>query len=289
MLKKEIIAIKSKDGISLALSKIYSTEANPTKHLFLTHGTFSDKSICLGLGKFFIEKGFTAWILEWRNHGDSAPAKNFNFETVALYDIAAVFKYLFEEERISNIQCITHSGGGICLSMFLMRNPIYQEKVNSIIFFSCQAFGAGFSSKNHLKILLSKYISVLIGFVPGKKLGLGPHNEDYYTMKQWFNWNLNANFIGDDGYDYKANMNSIAIPILSICAAGDKFIAPVYGCEAFLEAFENPKNKLLYCSTASGYLENYDHARIMLSRNSAKEIWLLAYDWVVENRKYNRQ
>ena len=55
----------------IALWKLNS-EKKSDKHIFLTHGTFSNRKICDGISLFLVEKGFTCWIMEWRNHGESS-------------------------------------------------------------------------------------------------------------------------------------------------------------------------------------------------------------------------
>ncbi|MEM5564646.1 alpha/beta fold hydrolase [Psychroserpens sp. AS72] len=247
----------------------------------MTHGTFSNRKICDGIASYLTEKGFTCWIMEWRNHGKSSKTKQkFNFETIAKFDLKSTFDFLFKIQNIKNIDCLTHSGGGIILTMFLINNPNYIEKINSITFFGVQAFGAGAKLSNRIKILASKYVTALLGKVPSKTADSTEHSESYHTMKQWFDWNLKKNFIGEHGFDYLKKMNQIKIPILSICAKGDRFIAPKEGCEQFLNAFENEKNILLFCSKENGNLENYNHSRILKSKNSRKEIWPIVKDWM---------
>ena len=85
-----------------------------------------------------------------------------------------------------------------------------------------------------------------------------------------------------NGIDYEKEMSKIKIPILSICAKGDNLIAPKIGCEMFLDAFQNPKNKLLFCSIENGFKEDYNHSRVLQSRNSRAEIWPLVADWLEE-------
>lgn len=282
-LKEHLYRIKTKDNVSIALWKLYSKH-NSNKHIFLTHGTFSNRRVCDGIAAYFTKKGYTCWIMEWRNHGESAKTtQKFNFETIAKQDLESVFYFLFNNQKLKNIDCLTHSAGGIILTMFLINNPIYQSKIKSITFFGVQVFGAAMDLNNKIKILFSKYVSLLLGKVPAKNAGSNQHNESYYIMKQWFNWNLNKNFINENGFDYLQKMNTIKIPILSICAKGDRFIAPKIGCEKFLNAFENDQNKLLYCSKENGNLEDYNHSRIIKSQNAKKELWPIAYNWIKTN------
>jgi predicted alpha/beta hydrolase len=255
------------------------------KHIFLTHGTFSNRKICNGIASYLTEKGFTCWIMEWRNHGKSSKSKKkFNFETIAKYDVKSTFEFLFNNQNLTNIDCLTHSGGGIILIMFLINNPKYNLRINTITLFGVQAFGAGEKLSNKIKILSSKFLTALVGKVPSKTAGSTEHSESYYTMKQWFDWNLNKNFIGVNGFDYLSNMNKIKVPILSVCAKGDNFIAPKIGCEKFLNAFENDANKLLFVSKENGNLENYNHSRILKSQNSKKELYPKVEQWINERK-----
>lgn len=285
MMSENFIKLVTSDYENIALWKIFTSESDANKNIFLTHGTFSDRKICLGISKYFANLGYTCWVMEWRNHGKSSiTKKKFDFETIAKYDVKSVFNYLFETLKINNIDCITHSGGGICLTMFLIKNQQYISKLNSITLFSCQSFGASHSFKNHMKILSGKLISFMLGYTPGRIIGLGTYNESYATMKQWFDWNLYRNFKGENNFDYLENMKSITTPILSICSEGDTFISPKEGCIDFLNAFDNLQNKLLFCSVKNGFTGSYNHASVIFSKNSANEIWPMVSEWI-ENFK----
>ena len=287
MITEDLFFLETADNEKIALWKVFNSKKDINKNIFLTHGTFSNKNICLGISKYLAKLGYSCYIMEWRNHGKSLTTKKkFNFETIALYDLKAVFTYFFEDLKMTSIDCITHSGGGICLSMFLIKHKTYNSKINSITMFACQAFGASFSVTNKLKILLSKYLTFIIGFIPAKKIQLGPHNESYFTMKQWFNWNLKKEFCSTDiSFDYKINMENIKIPIYSISAKGDTFIAPSIGCLLFLESFNKSYNIFKEFSIENGNLEDYNHSRIIMSKNSAKEIWPSVLKWIEKNER----
>lgn len=276
-----LIRLETQDKAQIALWKRQPEKKKSTKHVVLTHGTFSNKKICNGITLFLVEQGYTCWIMEWRNHGDSAKTKAvFNFETIALNDFLAVFDFLLKEQKIDSLDCVTHSGGGVCLSMFLAQHPTYQTKINRMALFCCQSFGAAHNWRNYTKIFVAKYLTFLLREVPAKALRLGDHNEHYFFMKLWFNWNLKQNFKGANGVDYLKALSNVKVPILSICAQGDTFIAPIKGCARFLAAFDNPKNKLLIYSKENGHLEDYNHSRILHSRNAQKEIWPEVLNWL---------
>ncbi|MBT4443943.1 MAG: alpha/beta hydrolase [Oceanospirillaceae bacterium] len=275
------INIYSDDGVRLSLWKIEPISTNSDTNVFLTHGAFSNKDICFGIAKYLAERNITCWILEWRSHGSSENyAKSFDFETIALYDMKAAFDYLIHNVKLKSFHCVTHSGGGISLTILLCKMQNYKDNINKIVFFSCQSYGASYSIYSRLKLHISNFVSYLIGYTPGRLLGLGPHNEDYCIMKQWFKWNLTGKFLDKKSNDYKHLMKGVKSEILSIRGENDTFIAPKQGCDRFLADFGSKNKQLKSCGLSTGYLQNYNHSTIFLSLCAKKEIWPLVYEWL---------
>jgi predicted alpha/beta hydrolase len=280
---------------STAKSATNKNSANKGQNILLTHGTFSDKRVCLGVANYLAKLGHSCYIMEWRGHGHSAvPKQKFNFETVALYDLDATLHYLLDELQLPNLHSVTHSGGGICLTMFLIKNTHYIDKLASITLLGCQAYGAVSHPKSYARILSIKAINRLLGYLPAKTLKLGLINESYHTMKQWYNWNLTQNFKSSlakrdihytKNFDYRQHMPEITTPIYAISAKGDAVIAPPRGCEIFLNDFNNPANVFRQFSIANGDLEDYNHSRVILSGNAAKEIWPSVAAWIEQHSK----
>ncbi|MBP2279940.1 putative alpha/beta hydrolase [Psychrobacter sp. PL15] len=319
MIKECLNLVDTKDDEQIAIWKVFdsikdSPAANSPmvkgQNILLTHGTFSDKRVCLGMAKYLAKLGHTCYIMEWRGHGNSPiPKHKFNFETVAIYDLDATFGYLFDDLKLDNLHCVTHSGGGLCLTMFLIQNNLtqdsqYMDKINSISMFACQAYGAVLNRKSYAKILFLKSMTRLLGHLPAKKLNLGSVNESYHTMSQWYDWNLTKNFKSSftkqDGdrqninykdtgcnssFDYRQYLPKITTPIYAISAKGDNFIAPSSGCQLLLNDFNNPTNVFREFSTSNGDLDDYTHSRIMASRNAATEIWPTVVAWIERHAK----
>lgn len=182
MITESLKLVTTKDGEQVAVWKVFDssvfnhdnsnhnsrdTAGHPTangQNILLTHGTFSDKHTCLRIAEYLAKLGHACYIMEWRGHGHSPLPKNeFNFETIATYDFAATFCYLFDELKLDNLHCVTHSGGGVGLTMFLVQNPRYIDKVNSSTMFACQAYGAVVSRQNYVKILAAKVFTRVFG------------------------------------------------------------------------------------------------------------------------------
>ena len=258
-------------------------------NLLFIHGAFSDKRICIGIASYFANLGYNCFIMEWRGHGSSSNPDNlYHFEDVAFYDVKAVFDYLLNTLNLDGLHCVTHSGGGLCLTLFLARYPQYCHKIGSISMVACQAFGGALTLTQRAKLRLIKCLTYPLGYVPGRRLKLGPINESYYFLSQWMNWNLNRNFASrltqenseaSQTLDYRSLMPNITTPIYAVCAKND-FVAPPQGCLLFLEAFQNKNNKWREFAVENGDLEDYNHTRIFLSRNAAKEVWPTVLDWI---------
>lgn len=249
----------------------------------MTHGTFSNRHICRGLARFLAQKGFSVWILEWRGHGASNPARSpFDFETIAMQDIPAALDYLYDTQKLEQLHCVTHSGGGISLVQCLIHFPHYKQRLHRLVLFNCQAFGAAVTPMRRIKLRAFSAMSRLLGRVPGALLGIGPQDESFFTMKQWFDWNIRGTFMGQDGIDYRSAMKDITLPTLFLSAEGDRYIAPKAGCGDFFNAFSPSDKYWVHCSRDRGFREDYSHSRLILSRAAAAEIWPLTVHWLRE-------
>ncbi|MDK4792445.1 MAG: alpha/beta fold hydrolase [Acinetobacter sp.] len=286
---KDLHILKTDDDCEFALWEVYKKDNPMVKKqaIFLSHGAFSDKTVCMGIADYLAREGYICFILEWRGHGTSPKTDlPFNFETVALYEYKAAFHYIHDHFNITSLHCVTHSGGGLCLTMFLINYPEYLKNIKSITLVACQAFGAINNSFDFIRLFSAKLVTKGLGQIPANKFKLGRLNETYYTMRPWFNWNLKQNFISEfKNIDYKEFMSSIRVPIYSISGSGDKFIAPVKGCYKYLKAFENENNVFREFGYANNNLENYSHSRIALSQNAAKEVWPTILQWIDKHSK----
>lgn len=282
-MNEELFKLPSDEGHELAIWKISQPEIPTKHHIYMTHGTFSDKRICRGIASYLAKKGYTSWIMEWRGHGASTiPKEKYNFETIAKKDVPIAFEYLFNELNIKELSCVLHSGGGAIMAMFLTHNQQYISKIKSMTMFGSQTTGAGNSMSNKIKLFVGKYVTALLGHSYASMFGR-PHDETYFMMKLWYDWNLSRRFLGENNFDYDEHLPKITTPIFSIHGKKDTFIATKSGSEEFLHAFQNPKNKFLSCGKNNGYSEDYDHGRVMLSRNAEKEVWPQVLEWIVEH------
>ena len=77
-------------------------------------------------------------------------------------------------------------------------------------------------------------------------------------------------------------MAAITIPVYAISGKGDLFISPTQGCQLFFDNFGNTENVFREYAKSNGNLEDYDHTRVLMSRNSSTEIWPTVAAWIAK-------
>jgi pimeloyl-ACP methyl ester carboxylesterase len=274
---------RTRDGVELALLRLAGTVTVPTP-LLLTHGTFSNASICTRLAAYFADHGFDCWILELRGHGGSpAGSAPPDFEWFAEYDVPAAIDAVTRVTGRSQLLTLGHSGGGLVFLMHLARHPAARARLTGLVTLAAQATAAGATWSGRTKISLFALGAKVLGYTPGPLLGLGPQNEFGRVIGQWCGWNRRGRWIGRDGFDYFAALGDVATPALCLAGAGDRFIAPVAGCRALFDALGSPDKQFVECAVAQGFAEDYTHARIIASRAARQEIWPMLRDWLLKH------
>jgi esterase len=92
--------------------------------LIILHGLFGSADNWFSIAKE-LEKDFTLYLIDQRNHGESPKSKDWNYEVMA-DDI----KELMDEEGIEKANLMGHSMGGKTVMKFSFKYP---EKVNKLI------------------------------------------------------------------------------------------------------------------------------------------------------------
>ena len=197
-------------------------------------------------------------------------------------DAAAALDHLKTLYPSQAIIWIGHSAGGLAVLTLLCRQPQYKASIKAIVTLASQATHAATLSKNRILIQLSRVITQLVGFAPGKVFKLGPENEFGPVMAQWYRWSLTEQWLGDDGFNYMDALSTITIPTLMLSGSDDKFIAPPAGCRALFDQLGSPDKHYQECGLQTGFSEDYNHPRLVSSRSASREIWPLIVNWLAE-------
>jgi len=277
--------IVNDSGTRLALTRIPSltTLDHNLGPVLLAHGTFSNHRSVRALAQHLSEKGFDCWILDFQGHGKSdKPKAEPNFESMCIEDAAAALDHLKQHYPTQSIIWVGHSAGGLAALSLLCRQPKYQPSVKAIVTLASQTTHAAKLRKNRVIIQVSALVTRIIGVAPGKYFKLGPENEFGKVMTQWYRWSLSEKWLSDDGFNYIEALPDIHVPTLMLSGSGDTFIAPPSGCRALYDRLGSIDKHYQECGLQTGFLEDYNHARIISSRNASREIWPLISSWLIQ-------
>ena len=277
------IFISAKSNSRIALYR-YADPSSAFPPVILTHGTFSNAGICSKLALFLNQNGFDCWIYEWAGHGLSEYGSLYpDAEDFALNDVPAVIQAVFAQTKKTSCIWVAHSGGGFLPLIYMARNLDRQHEIETLVGIGSQTTGAGRTWTGKLSTRIVPVIIKILGKVPGPLFGLGPEDEISGFLKQWSQWNRFGKWLGKDGFNYYNSMKDIHIPTFLI-AGGNDLIAPPVGCRQLFDSIGGLEKKYVLCSKATGYLENYNHPRLIASQNSKTEIWPLVLDFINSQR-----
>lgn len=273
--------VTTADGVELALTR-FAGEATRPVPVVLTHGTFSNARICGRLAGYLAGQGFDCWVLELRGRGESQrKISNPTFEAFGLFDVPAALEAVRAHTGRQRLLLVGHSGGGLAFLMHLARVPAARADVVGLAMLASQATEAATTVGGCLMLGFGWVAEMLLGYSPGRACGVGPENEPKGILRQWFRWNLARRWTGSDGFDYLSALSELAMPILCLAGAGDRYIAPVRGCRRVFDALAGTDKEWVLCGRFGGFSEDYGHARIIASRAAEREIWPRIRDWLV--------
>ena len=270
----------TRDSVELSLWR-FAGDVRWEPPVLLTHGTFSNAKVCERFASFLADHGFDCWILELRGHGQSQRGERKpDFECLANFDVPAAMEAVRRWTGKSHTFLVGHSGGGLVFLMHLARHPEAGKQVKGVVTLASQATEAGTTLSSRIKIAGFAAINNLLGFLPGPALGLGPEDEFRGVMNQWFRWNWSRRWCGRDGFDYADALGHVDVPTLVLAGAGDRFIAPVRGCQRLYDLLGSHDKQLAICGKSAGFAEDYGHTRIIASRAARREIWPTILTWM---------
>jgi pimeloyl-ACP methyl ester carboxylesterase len=268
------------DGVELSLVR-FAGEVRWDTPVLLTHGTFSNAQVCGKLASFLADHGFDCFILELRGHGQShAGAGDPDFQRLADFDVPAALEAVRRHTGKPEMLLVGHSGGGLVFLMHLARALESQKRIRGLVTVASQATDAGTGWSARAKIAAFAAMNNALGYLPGATLGMGPENEYRGVMNQWFRWNWSGRWLGRDGFDYAEALRRVDVPALCLAGAGDRFIAPVRGCQRLYDWLGSRDKQLVVCGRATGFAEDYGHARLIASRAAWQEIWPVILTWL---------
>ncbi len=287
----EIRWITAADGVEIALTRL--SPASPGKRglpVVLVHGNYSDRGFWvspkgIGLAPFLSSRGYDPWVLELRGHGRSPKRPSFSSMTAEEHikqDLPAAIRYVVQATQRPPF-LIGHSAGGIFIAAALSDGCLEPDHIAGAALLGAQiTYGERYLKVPPLAWFLTGVIRML-GQVPSQKLGLGPEPEPAGEMLEFIRWKrLGGRWEDSNGRSYWAGLDRVSVPLICFAGAKDKNDPPE-GCRKLYEAFGGKDKEFVVLSRDRGFLMDYDHIGMVVSKEAAKEVWPLLASWM-DNR-----
>ncbi|OGU00198.1 MAG: hypothetical protein A2085_00750 [Gemmatimonadetes bacterium GWC2_71_10] len=279
--------VRTADAVELALFRTRPERAARDTALLLVHGTFSNRNFFSGTGErglagMLAARGYDAWVAELRGHGRSghlARGRDWRFEDWIRYDAPALVRGVLEHSGAARLVWIGHSAGGIIGLAHAGLGVPTSSRVSGIVVASAPA-PVGLTPPQRALAATGWLIARAVGRFPARFFGIGPEDEHVGVFGQWMQWNLRGEWHGTDGTDYFASLARVVVPVLALAGGGDHLVAPPRACEQLLAACGSSDRTFRVCGRATGFSENFDHNRVLVSRGARAEVWPLIADWL---------
>jgi len=277
------------DGAELAVTHIpRQGKGGSALPVILLHGNYTARNFCIspkviGMGACLSKEGFDVWIPELRGHGMSPKGDNFQAITAEdqiRYDVPAIHRCVTDETGAASLHWIGHSIGGVFILAALSAGWLPKDEVCSLVSFGSQiSKGEGYLKIPPLAWLLS-FLLKRIGHLPAQRLGLGPEIESAGTMIEMINWKkFRGRWRSLEGIDYWAGFQRIDIPYLAFAGAADRNDPPE-GCRLMVDKLGSSDKMLTVLGKRQGFMKDYDHVGMVVSREAVDEVWPLVSAWL---------
>lgn len=279
----EVNWIMTEDNAEIAVSHIPPTHSNSdTIPVVLIHGTYSKRNFWvspkgIGIGPFLAEAGFDVWIPELRGHGLSPKGSSFSeitAEQQIRYDLQTVQQYVYSRNKARQ-SWVGHSFGGVYILASLACQWLDQHIMRNLVTFGSQiSKGEAFLKIPGVSWICSMIVK-RIGYFPAPRLGLGPEVEAPAATVEMIGW---KKFLGkwtnSKGFCYWDGMAGIHIPFYAFAGTADKS-DPIEGCRILFDSVGSKNKTFTALGKQSGFLVDYDHTGMIVSKESKEEIWPL--------------
>jgi alpha-beta hydrolase superfamily lysophospholipase len=312
----ELYSVPTRDGSSIALGRYHPRGETRFSHpVILGHSLATNRfnldfDETYSLARFLARRGFETWVLELRGHGLAGSAVGSSFDCEAMFDVEAALKTVVSTGP-KKVCWVGHSRGGLLAYAHLARFPSAPiaaiAAIASPVAFSLAplaqtlvqlvspmlqlpvwplAFGArlaapfGLPPKPVGPFLLNKSnverrvihqsLRDVVCDVPG---GVG---------RQFARWVGTGAFDGEDGFDYRNNMQHLTVPILTLTGAADALV-PLDAARVAHLTSGPVESRVL--GLEHGFSADYGHGDLVLGRRAPTEVFPLIFDFFLRHTK----
>jgi len=302
----ELYRVPTEDGAAIALGR-YRPRGVPQRFaepVVLCHGLGTNRFALdfderHSLARHLARKGFEAWVVELRGRGLSGePLPSTTFDEQAEFDVRAALRAVLSTGP-EQVSWVGHSKGGLLAYAHLARFP--QSRVRALVTLGSpvrfdvqrglRAFVRALGPLLERDVVPLSPAATLapFGAPPGpvtrallrqanvapdvlrRALANLPTDIAGGVARQLARWVEEGAFDANDGFDYRAGLSALQMPVLLVAGARD-VLAPPPAVLAARERLGGPTS-VLVAGKAHGFSEDYGHGDLLLGRNAPEEVF----------------
>lgn len=247
----------------------------PVASVLLVHGAIEDGRIFYsqsgkGFAPYLAQAGYAVYALDLRGRGLSHPAidkhSDHGQQETILEDIPQTLQWI--QKRHPRLPMIwgAHSWGGVLIACVLARFPEWLPHLEAMLFFGSKRRVAASTWQRRLHIglvwnHLSFGVTRTVGYLPGKRLGIGSDSETRRSHAESVRWVKSKDWIGPDGFDYAQTLQAMTLPRqLHLAGPWDYALGHPDDVRRFQEELGGgSQSEYLLLSRQHGYHHNYGH------------------------------
>jgi predicted alpha/beta hydrolase len=302
----DLYRVPTPDGASIALGRYHARgDRKFLTPVVLCHGMGANRYDLdfderYSLARFLARRGFETWVLELRGRGMAGKPLEATFDDQARDDVGTALRTVLSAGHARDALWVGHSKGGLVAYAHLARAP--RAPIRAIaslgtpVSFEAQVgvkhFLKAVAPAFKLKVIPLRWATRLVAPVGIPPWPIGPYLANADNMepqvirqaianvtadvlggvgRQFQRWVLSGRFDGEDGFDYRAAMKSVTIPVLLMAGLKD-LLAPPASVLAAKELLGGTVEYVLL-ARSHGFSADYGHGDLTLGKNAPDEVF----------------
>lgn len=154
-----------------------------------------------------------------------------------------------------------------------------QARIGSVALFGSQVSTAHWLFRLPLAAWVARLLLRRVDAVSGSRWRQGPEDEPVGVALEVLRWHGLFGRFGEPGNDWWTGLAAVDVPLLAVAGAGDRQDPP-WACRKLFERFASAEREYLLLGREEGFVEDYGHIEMLVSKAAQREVWPLVERWL---------
>ncbi|MDP7035676.1 MAG: alpha/beta fold hydrolase [Planctomycetota bacterium] len=203
-------------------------------HAMMVDSRSLDRPAGSGLASLLASRGFETYRFDFRGHGKSEPrtakGPDWSYDDIVFRDIPAMIAAVSERHPDLPMGMIGHSLAGHAGLVRMGQEP--ELPVKAFVALATNIWAPPFEPTVWKRFFKSSILGVWhllargFGYFPSRRFRIGPADVSVGMIAQCSGWFRRGGYLALDGTDFLMGLRAVKIPVLSVTAEKDRFLAP---------------------------------------------------------------